>query len=202
MRLLLLFGPPAVGKMTVGYEVSKLTGFKLLHNHMTIEPVLEIFDYGSPPFTRLVTEFRRRIVEEAVAADLPGLIFSAVWALDDPGDKALVDAFVAIVTAAGGSAHFAELYADQSVRLTRNSTALRLDRKRSKRDLDFSRHNLLETDAQHIMNTDGTFFYPDAHIRIDNSNLSAREAAERIIERFGFPRLVGQHVPTGAGSTS
>lgn len=60
MHFVLVFGPPAVGKMTVGHELTKITGFKLFHNHMTVDPVLDIFPFGSPPFCRLVSEFRRR----------------------------------------------------------------------------------------------------------------------------------------------
>ena len=44
MHLVCIFGPPAVGKMTVGRELSRQTGSKLLHNHMTIEPVLDKCD--------------------------------------------------------------------------------------------------------------------------------------------------------------
>lgn len=54
MNLLLLFGPLAVGKMTVGQELAKLTGYKLLHNHMTIDLVAQILEFNSPPFWRLV----------------------------------------------------------------------------------------------------------------------------------------------------
>lgn len=91
MKLVVLFGPPAVGKMTVGYELEKLTGLRLFHNHMTIELVLHFFDFGTPPFGRLVDEFRRRIFEEVAASDLPGLIFTYVWALDDPGDREFIE---------------------------------------------------------------------------------------------------------------
>ena len=44
MKFVVIFGPPAVGKMTVGQELAKLTGLKLFHNHMTIELVLNFFD--------------------------------------------------------------------------------------------------------------------------------------------------------------
>lgn len=50
MELVIIFGPPAVGKMTVGHELCKATGFKLFHNHALIEPVLDIFPFGSPPY--------------------------------------------------------------------------------------------------------------------------------------------------------
>ena len=58
--LLFIIGPVAVGKMSVGFEVAARTGFRLFHNHLTIEPVVRFFEFGSPPFDRLVGEFRRR----------------------------------------------------------------------------------------------------------------------------------------------
>src|SRR4051812_27631986 len=67
-----LFGPPAVGKMTVGQALASLTGLKLLHNHMTIELLLPLFSYGTPAFTQLNHEFRRRNIEEVAQSDLPG----------------------------------------------------------------------------------------------------------------------------------
>ena len=45
MKLIFLIGNGAVGKMTVGQELMKLTGLRLFHNHMTIEPVIEVFGY-------------------------------------------------------------------------------------------------------------------------------------------------------------
>ncbi len=49
----MVFGPPAVGKMTVGRAVAARSDFRLFHNHAVIEPLLEVFDYGTPPFVRL-----------------------------------------------------------------------------------------------------------------------------------------------------
>src|SRR3954453_494481 len=102
MNLVLVFGPPAVGKVTVGDELAKITGYKLSHNHMTVEPVLDIFPFGSPPFSRLVNEFRRRIIEAAIGAGLPGLVFTMVWGLELPSDRALVPSYVDLVEGAGG----------------------------------------------------------------------------------------------------
>lgn len=45
MKLLFLIGNAAVGKMTVGQELMKITNLRLFHNHMTIEPVIEVFGY-------------------------------------------------------------------------------------------------------------------------------------------------------------
>ena len=62
--LVFLLGPPAVGKMTVGQELSRLTGLALYHNHLSIESVLPVFDFGSPAFNRLVTLQRKEMMRE------------------------------------------------------------------------------------------------------------------------------------------
>ena len=82
--------------MTVGHEIARRTGLRLFHNHNTIDLVLRFFDYDSPPFKRLVSEFRRRIFEEVAASDLPGMIFTYVWAFDDPRDAAAVEEYAAV----------------------------------------------------------------------------------------------------------
>lgn len=45
MKLVLIIGAGAVGKMTIGQELMKITNLRLFHNHMMIEPVIDIFGY-------------------------------------------------------------------------------------------------------------------------------------------------------------
>ena len=45
MKLVIIAGDAAVGKMTVGKELANQTGLRLFHNHVTIEPVIEVFGY-------------------------------------------------------------------------------------------------------------------------------------------------------------
>ena len=191
MHFVFVFGPPAVGKMTVGRALAARTGYKLLHNHMTVEPVLEIFEFGSPPFGRLVSEFRRRVVEEALAADLDGLVFTMVWGLELDEDRTLVTSYVDLVHAAGGRVSFVELYADLGERLDRNRTELRLAEKRSKRDLEFSHGNVLALE-RYVMNTGGPRTVGEdvlegrEHLRVDNTALSADEVADRVVHALGL----------------
>ena len=187
MRLVIIFGPPAVGKMAVGRELERLTGLRLFHNHMTIDLVLPFFEFGTPQFVKLVGEFRRRIFEEVAASELPGLIFTYVWALDHPGDKAFVDELCGIFRERGAGIYFVELETPQEERLRRNETELRLAEKRPKRDLVKSRRNLLEIDAAHRLNTRGDFFYHENYIKIDNTHLPPDEVARRIVAVFGIP---------------
>lgn len=192
MHFVMVFGPPAVGKMTVGRELSRLTGYRLLHNHMTVEPVLDIFPFGSPPFSRLVNEFRRRIIEEAIGAGLPGLVFTMVWGLELPSDRALVTSYVDLVEGSGGRVSFVELYASLAERMARNRTEPRLSEKRSKRDLVFSDANVLELEEGYVMSTGGGPTLADKllvgrdHVRVDNTDLEPEVVAAQVATALGL----------------
>jgi len=193
MTLVIIFGPPAVGKMTVGIELERRTGFRLFHNHMSVDPVMRLFSFESPSYSRLVSEFRRRVFEEFSASEERGLIFTFVWALDDEQDRRFVDATMGIFVEKGADVYFVELEATQEVRLLRNETPLRLAEKRPQRDTAGSRAFLLDADRRYRLNSKGDFPYPELHLKIDNTDLTPETVARRITERFGLP------VGNGAG---
>jgi hypothetical protein len=173
--------------MAVGRELSALTGMPLFHNHLSIEAVLPVFGFGTPPFNRLVTEFRERVLTEAAESDLPGLLFTYVWAFDRPGDLRLVESLKAIFERRGGRAVFAELWADLPTRLARNESPDRLEAKPSKRDVEGSRARLIEADERYQLTSNGAFPFEN-HLFIDSTELSPKDAAMRILERFRLPR--------------
>jgi hypothetical protein len=186
MKFIIIFGPPAVGKMSVGNELAKLAGLKLFHNHMTIDLILNFFPFGDPRFHKLVSEFRRRIFEEVAASELPGLIFTFVWALDLESDREFIDRSCDIFRQKGAEIYFVELQAELSERLRRNESEFRLSQKPPKRDIEFSRHRLLEDDEKYKLNSNDDFFYKDNYLKIENTNLSASEAALRIVGAFNL----------------
>jgi hypothetical protein len=189
VSLVVIFGPPAVGKMTVGHALAERTGLRLFHNHVTSDVVTRYFDYGTPAYGRLITEFRTRIFEEVAASDLPGLIFTYVWAFDDPRDTAFVERLTSIFRDRGRSVYYSELLAPQAERLRRNETAFRLAEKPTKRDLDASRRHLLDADSRYRLNSDREFEGRRDYLRIDNSEVEPTAVAEQIIEAFGLPRV-------------
>ncbi|GGN64462.1 hypothetical protein GCM10010112_24710 [Actinoplanes lobatus] len=182
--LLFIVGPPAVGKMTVGERIAARTGLRLFHNHLAIEPVLRFFPFGSPPFHRLVEGFRREIVEEVAASDLPGLIFTYVWAFDEPADEQAITRYAEPFRSRGGRVLHLELEAAQQERLRRNEGASRLAEKPSKRDRDASRRNLLALDERYDLNSGGRFDDRPDYLRIDNTHLEPAEVAETAITHF------------------
>ena len=184
--LVILFGPPAVGKMTVGDALARRTGLRLFHNHLTIDLALRFFEFGTPAFGRLVSEFRTRIFEEVAASTLPGMIFTYVWALDLESDTRFVERVSGLFRAHGADVWLVELEASQPERLRRNETEFRLAEKRPKRDIARSRALLLEHDEKYRLNSQDEFVGRSDYLRIDNTELTPEEVAERIIERFGL----------------
>lgn len=158
MKFVIIFGPPAVGKMTVGFELAKLTGLKLFHNHMTIDLVTNFFPHGTTQFNRLNDEFRRRIFEEAAGSDLPGLIFTFVWAIDLEKEREYIETFCEIFRRENAEIYFVELEADLKERLKRNESEFRLKQKPSKRNIRSSKENLLHHEENYQLNTNGDFF--------------------------------------------
>ena len=169
--------------MSVGHELSKLTGLKLFHNHVTIELVLKYFDWNEPQF-KLAGEFRRRIFEEVAASNLPGLIFTYVWALGEDFEKQAIDSICSIFRQYNAEIMFVELEADLAERLRRNRTEFRLREKPSKRNVAESERKLLEHEEMYTFNSDGDFTYSDNYMKINNNDLTPVEAARLIVERF------------------
>lgn len=169
--------------MSVGAELASLTDLLLFHNHVAIEPALKLFPFGSPPFIRLVRTFRSQVFQEVAQSDSPGLIYTILWNLSDERDKEYIDEVASLFRSHGAEVFYVELYSPLEERLKRNRTGERLREKPSKRDLEASERRLLANEV-HRLNSDDDFFYPEQHLRIDNSELTAREVAERIIHRF------------------
>lgn len=184
MNLILIFGPQAVGKMTVGHELEKTTELKLLHNHMTIELVQPFFDFGTEQFNRLVNLFRGELFEEISKSDLHGLIFTYVWAFDQQEDWDFVDSICTIFESKCREVCFVELEADIEERLERNKTPHRLEHKPTKRNIEQSEHNLKITMEKHRLNSLDGEITKENYIKINNANLSPEEVAKIIKGKF------------------
>jgi hypothetical protein len=184
MKFVLIFGPQAVGKMTVGQELAKITDLKLFHNHMTIELVTPIFDYGTKEGQRLVILFRQEIFEAVAKSDLEGLIFTYVWAFDHPSDWEYVNKVCQIFESRGGNVYFVELEAELDERIERNKSSHRLEHKPTKRNIEWSENNLKESMKKYRLNSTDGEIKKEVYVRINNTNMSANEVAKIIKEKF------------------
>lgn len=94
MELVILYGAPGVGKLTVANALARRTGYKVFHNHLTTDLVTSLFPFGSADAVRLTMAFRVEMLEEAAKAELPGVIHTFVYAAgqDDDLMQSLIDA--------------------------------------------------------------------------------------------------------------
>lgn len=107
MRLIFIYGMPASGKLTVAQEIVNVTGYKLFHNHLVVDLLLSVFEFGSPEFVALREEFWLSIFEKACHSDLPGLIFT--FAPEATVRPSFIPSLLSTVEGAGGEVDFVEL---------------------------------------------------------------------------------------------
>lgn len=183
MKVVFLIGNAAVGKMTVGQELMKITDLRLFHNHMTIEPVIEIFGYFD---SKVINRLREVVFEEFAATENYGIIFTAMWAFDMQSDWEIHDYIKQIFMQRNENAEFyyVELVAAQEIRLQRNVTENRLKNKASKRNLEMSRQRLLSDDEKHRFESFKGEIPFENYLKIDNSYLEPDVVARKIKEHF------------------
>lgn len=184
MKLVIIFGPHAVGKMTVGQELAKNTGLKLFHNHMTIDLVANFFDFGTEQGRRLVGLFRQEIFEEVSKSSLYGLIFTFMWAFDQQSDWDYIKKVCDLFESRGSEIYFVELEADYDVRIERNKTPNRLANKPTKRDLQHSESIFRSLEKKYRLNSFEGEIKKENYIRINNTNMDTETVAKIIKDKF------------------
>lgn len=182
MKVIIIFGPHAVGKMTVGQEIEKLSGLKLFHNHVPIEAVLPYFSYGTPAGRQLVHNIREAFFRAFAESGEAGYILTCVWQFDAAGEQEYMDWIANIFEERGAQVFWVELEARLEERIERNKSANRLSQKPSKRDVTFSEKRLIESHNKHRLNSrEGELTYEN-YLRIDNSDLQPAVVARQVLD--------------------
>ena len=176
MKLVLIVGSGAVGKMTVGQELMNITNLRLFHNHMMIEPVIDIFGKYKPD---TIVKLRNIIFDDFIQSDCEGMIFTFMWAFDMKSDWEYLDNIVKKFD----EVYCVELIASQEVRLKRNKTENRLRNKASKRDIEASDSRLLNEEKYRLVSNEGEIPFKN-YLRINNENIEAKDVAKMIKDEF------------------
>ncbi|MDE1850674.1 MAG: hypothetical protein KGH54_02675 [Candidatus Micrarchaeota archaeon] len=173
MRLVVIYGPPAVGKLSVAMELASMTNYKLFHNHASVDFVKTIFEFGTPIFSELVNKYRREMLENA-AKERISTIFTSAWIKGN--HQRTADDLTLRIERFGGKACFVYLFAPKEVLLERVDGKSRQDfgKIRDSSQLkEFLRTYEMPKDAPIA----GSF-------KIDNTSLSPNEAAKLIRSHF------------------
>jgi len=175
MKLIFLYGAPAVGKLTVADKIAEQTRYKVFHNHLSIDCIEPIFDFGTPSFFKLIELIRVETVAETARENVD-LIYTFCYAKDF--DDSHVAKIVESVEANGGEVCFVLLTCERDELEKR---ALEESRKK------FGKANNLETLHEILDKYDLSSPVPMREsLQIDNTNLSAELTAQTIIKHFGI----------------
>ena len=66
----IIYGPPGAGKLTVARLLAQRYGMRVLDNHLSVDPALRLFDFGTPEFGDLVERIRVALLHAAARAGL------------------------------------------------------------------------------------------------------------------------------------
>ena len=173
MQLVFIHGPAACGKLTVARQLAELSGIRLFHNHLTVDLVVALFDFGSAPFVRLRESIWLDAFSEA-ACEGQSLVFTfhpeASVRHDFP------QRVLSAVRSRGGVVVFIELTCPESEIERRIEGRSRAEYGKLRSLSEYRR-----------LRDSGAFAYlalPEPTICLDTGSLSPREAAERITARL------------------
>ncbi len=176
MDFLLIYGPPAAGKFTVANELARTTGFKLFHNHTVLDAILPFFDWGTKAFEQLIEKFRLEIISTCAANKVKGLIFTFCYA--KPDDDQFIKKIIRVVKKEKGCCNFVLLNCD------RNELYRRVQKPSRKKFAKVKSVKNLKKMLKDYGLCEPIPFVEN--LIIDNTNLSAKKAANLIKKHFKF----------------
>ena len=178
-----IIGAPASGKMTIGQELSKLTGATLFFNHQPIDFALAIYQ----DFTEEMWEFVRGINFSFLgtsARNHRSVILTGVIDFSNQYQLMYLKNIQDLLNEYHQEILFVELETSLEERLRRNRTENRLKYKPLKRYVEVSEREILETDKTDQLNSQKRPSGLHHYLKIDNTNLSAEEVAKQIQEKM------------------
>ena len=174
MHLIFIHGPVASGKLTVAKELSQLTDLKLFHNHLCVDLVASLFEFGTGSFVRLREQIWLGAFEEAAIAGR-SLIFT--FAPEATVNPSFIDRCQQVVEKHDGQVHFIELTCPEDEIEARIENANRAK---------FGKLN--SADFYRQLRAEGAFSFPPLPsplLSISTVAHSPQEAARLIKEQLG-----------------
>jgi hypothetical protein len=174
VRVVYLYGPPAVGKLTVGRELAALTGFRLFHNHLTVNLATAVFPRDSPAWVRMIRHVRQHVFAEATREGVD-LIFTGVYRGTAEQAEAIAT-MLEPVRAGGGTVAFVQLACDpdELVRRLQDESRRQHDKLTDPRVL-LDRYDL------------GATLAVEPHLRLETTRTPPAETAVRVAAHYRLP---------------
>ncbi len=180
MKLIIIHGPPAAGKLTVANALSLRTGFKVFHNHLSIDCTTPVFEFGAPGFWDLNVKIRCNVIAEAARRGINVIhTFCYGYVIDDEYFRQLASA----ATDNGGEVHVVMMNSRDEIRKQRIGDQSRVRMRKLTDPASIVRQR--EEDILFSIHPD----FADTTLVVDTSDISPDESATRIIEHFGLKEI-------------
>ena len=183
--LIVIIGPQAVGKMTIGEKLKEKIGYTLMTNHDSIEIAIKIFSSNKDAKLKLKSKIREDVFNICLENNI-SIIFTFVVDFNTNDDILYLNELKNKFEKTGGHFYLIELEADLQTRLERNKTLHRLECKPSKRNMEWSDKELIESMNIYRMNSIKDEIKFENYIKINNTNLSPNAVCDIIINKFNF----------------
>ena len=175
VELILIYGLPGVGKLAVAREVARLRpGNRLFHIHLLADMLESVFGFDGPGFIELRDRIWPMVIERAVSDGVPGLVTTMVFERSLPDD--LVPGVRYHVIDAGGAVRFVELVCEKAEHERR---IVSTERARFRKLTSVAEVNRI-IESGHFTTPEGL----GDTLTLDTTDLSAAQAAERIVEHW------------------
>lgn len=176
MDLVFVYGPAAVGKLTVARALAQRTGLRLFHNHLVVDALLAVFPFGSPAFVQLRERMWLDVFEAAARAGV-SLIFT--FAPENTVSHGFPEAAAARIAPHGGRIRFVRLTAPVEVQEARIGDASRR-----------ATGKLTDLELLRRLRASGSQTYRElpAELTLDTGVLAPPDAAARIAHALGLPQ--------------
>lgn len=183
--LIVIIGPQAVGKMTIGEKLKEKIGYTLMTNHDSIEIAIKIFSSNKDAKLKLKSKIREDVFNICLENNI-SIIFTFVVDFNTNEDILYLNELKNKFEKTGGHFYLIELEADLQTRLDRNKTPHRLECKPSKKNIEWSEKELIESMNIYRMNSIKDEIKFENYIKINNTNLSPNAVCDIIINKFNF----------------
>ncbi|MDA1189884.1 MAG: shikimate kinase [Chloroflexi bacterium] len=178
MQLVFIYGMPAVGKLTVARELEKLTGYPVFHNHLVVDMLSPVFDFGGAAFTEMRESIWLQVLARAERAGRPGLIFT--FTPERTVRASFVRELVQELEGLGGKVLFVRLKCPERVAEQRLGS-----------DARFRWDKLRSVEYYRELRDLGAFRYPKLPdgLTVDTSRSKPKDSAREITKHYKLPVL-------------
>jgi tRNA uridine 5-carbamoylmethylation protein Kti12 len=94
MKLIILYGPPAAGKLTVANELATIADVKVFDNHQVIDIIEPIVTRKYADFAKLIYDTQRAIIGAAIKANQVNVVITFPYAANLDRDVAFITELV------------------------------------------------------------------------------------------------------------